>query len=113
VAPEAPAAQPEAPVWPPQAPVYQPPAQPAPMRPTLVPPPSAQPEAPIWPPQASAAPAQPWNAAAAVPATRSVWEESSLGVVNRPGSCVQACVSCGLPLSAAARFCRRCGSRQG
>jgi len=25
----------------------------------------------------------------------------------------QPCISCGLPLSASARFCRRCGSRQG
>ena len=41
-----------------------------------------------------------------------VWEESSVGVINRPGSGVQACFSCGLPLSASARFCRRCGSRQ-
>jgi ribosomal protein L40E len=26
---------------------------------------------------------------------------------------IQACLSCGLPLSATARFCRRCGTRQG
>jgi ribosomal protein L40E len=42
-----------------------------------------------------------------------LWAESSRDVLNRPGSGVQACVSCGLPLSATARFCRRCGSRQG
>jgi peptide/nickel transport system permease protein len=37
----------------------------------------------------------------------------SRDVLARSGSGVQACVSCGLPLSATARFCRRCGSRQG
>ncbi len=44
--------------------------------------------------------------------TRSVWEESTRDVVSRPGSGVQACQGCGLPLSASARFCRRCGARQ-
>jgi ribosomal protein L40E len=34
-------------------------------------------------------------------------------VVEKAGGGVQSCVSCGLPLSATARFCRRCGSRQG
>jgi hypothetical protein len=43
----------------------------------------------------------------------SLWAASSRDVLSRPGSGVQACVSCGLPLSATARFCRRCGSRQG
>ena len=42
----------------------------------------------------------------------SIWEASSADVVNQPGSGVQSCVSCGLPLSAAAHFCRRCGARQ-
>jgi hypothetical protein len=32
---------------------------------------------------------------------------------GRPAGGVQPCVSCGLSLSANARFCRRCGSRQG
>ena len=41
-----------------------------------------------------------------------LWVASSQDVLNRPGSGVQACVSCGLPLSASARFCRRCGSQQ-
>jgi hypothetical protein len=31
----------------------------------------------------------------------------------RPSGGVQPCISCGLSLSANARFCRRCGSRQG
>jgi hypothetical protein len=35
---------------------------------------------------------------------------SSQAVV--PGG-IQSCVSCGLALSATARFCRRCGSAQG
>ncbi|HEY7941835.1 MAG TPA: hypothetical protein VID25_07795 [Candidatus Limnocylindrales bacterium] len=42
----------------------------------------------------------------------SIWDASSADIVNRPGSGVQSCVSCGLPLSAAAHFCRRCGARQ-
>ena len=32
---------------------------------------------------------------------------------TRPSTGVQPCVSCGLSLSANARFCRRCGTRQG
>ncbi len=44
--------------------------------------------------------------------TRSVWEESTRDLVARPGSGIQACTGCGLPLSASARFCRRCGARQ-
>ena len=60
----------------------------------------------------------PWAArlASARPET-GVWAESSRDVVGQPGvgspAAIQACVSCGLPLSATARFCRRCGSRQG
>jgi hypothetical protein len=45
--------------------------------------------------------------------TRSVWEESTRDLVTRPGTGIQACQSCGLPLSANARFCRRCGAPQG
>ena len=94
-APPAPAA------WPPQSPVYQPPpASPAAPAPT-----PGQPGQPSWPTMPPAA--------FSVPAAQAVWEESSLSVINRPGSGVQACVSCGLPLSATARFCRRCGTRQG
>ena len=52
----------------------------------------------------------PWFAART---NASIWDASSADVVSRPGSAgVQACVSCGLPLSAAAHFCRRCGARQ-
>ncbi len=45
--------------------------------------------------------------------TRGVWEESTRDLVTRPGTGIQACQSCGLPLSANARFCRRCGAPQG
>ena len=51
----------------------------------------------------------PWFAART---NASIWDASSADIVNRPGSGVQSCVSCGLPLSAAAHFCRRCGARQ-
>jgi ribosomal protein L40E len=44
--------------------------------------------------------------------TNALWVASTRDVVSSPGSGVSACVSCGLPLSAHARFCRRCGSRQ-
>jgi hypothetical protein len=44
--------------------------------------------------------------------TDAVWAASSRDVLNRPGSGAQACNSCGLALSAAARFCRRCGAAQ-
>jgi ribosomal protein L40E len=43
-----------------------------------------------------------------------MWAASSRELlVNRAETGVQACVSCGLPLSATARFCRRCGTQQG
>ncbi len=45
-----------------------------------------------------------------------LWAESSREVLSRSGGVaatgVQACINCGLPLSATARFCRRCGSAQ-
>ena len=44
--------------------------------------------------------------------THNVWEESTRDLVAHTGSGIQACQSCSLPLSATARFCRRCGSRQ-
>ncbi len=48
-----------------------------------------------------------------------LWAESSREVVAAPSpsgrqaGVVQPCVSCGLSLSATARFCRRCGASQG
>jgi hypothetical protein len=47
-----------------------------------------------------------------------LWAESDravsapLGAADKPASGVQPCVSCGLSLSASARFCRRCGTSQ-
>lgn len=46
-----------------------------------------------------------------------LWAASARGVVAAPPkgapiAAVQTCTSCGLSLSATARFCRRCGSRQ-
>ncbi len=65
-----------------------------------------------------AAPASPWAARLANARPESgVWAEASRDLLAQPGSAapvgIQACVSCGLPLSATARFCRRCGASQG
>jgi hypothetical protein len=90
------------------------------------------PATPAWPspdpratPAASQIPAHaaaPWASrlATARPEPGSVWAASSQEVLaapgvaaaGGPGPAVQACVSCGLSLSANARFCRRCGTRQ-
>jgi hypothetical protein len=118
VAPDAPAAPATGP-----APVVPPPGSrapagpPAPIDPlaTRSPRPLAPRPAPARPPAGAVSP---WAArlASARPET-GVWAESSRDVLGEPGSGagagIQACVSCGLPLSATARFCRRCGSRQG
>jgi hypothetical protein len=50
-----------------------------------------------------------------------LWAASAQEVVGQPGTArpgvapagVQPCSNCGLSLSATARFCRRCGTRQG
>ncbi|HEY7935861.1 MAG TPA: hypothetical protein VID26_01900 [Candidatus Limnocylindrales bacterium] len=44
-----------------------------------------------------------------------VWTASAREVAEAPGQIagVQSCIKCGLSISATARFCRRCGSRQG
>jgi hypothetical protein len=90
------------------------------------------PATPAWPvpdprvtPAASQVPgpaAAPWASrlAGARPEPGSVWAASNQEVLAAPGAvaaggpgpAVQACVSCGLSLSANARFCRRCGTRQ-
>jgi len=111
------AAEPE-PVWPPRAPVYQPPPPAAmPTQPPATPMPSTvrPPAAPMVPPAMAAQQVQQARAAQPIePVSASlVWEESTRGVVSRAGTSVQGCVSCGLALSASARFCRRCGTRQG
>jgi hypothetical protein len=74
--------------------------------------------APEWPSQ----PAESFLAArlAARKAGDDMWAASSAEVVGPTAAAgpaapvgVQGCVSCGLSLSATARFCRRCGTRQG
>lgn len=88
--------------------------------PTLPPVPSGQ---PTWPPLAQKATVEPqWPTAPSWPARQSngnvvsgadaVWAQSSRDLLNRPETGVQACINCGLPLSARARFCRRCGTNQ-
>ncbi len=74
--------------------------------------------APEWPPVATNGSGPEWPTAAFLPSTTSrdsardaMWAASSLDVAKAGG--VQSCVSCGLSLSANARFCRRCGTRQG
>ena len=68
--------------------------------PTIVPPPAAFVASHV--PTTGPAPAQ----------NVGVWVTSSRDVLSRPGTGVQVCVKCALPLSASARFCRRCGSQQ-
>jgi hypothetical protein len=78
-------------------------------------------DTPEWPtqPQASAPewPTVPaFTPAVRPPATNRIqdalWAASSADL-QKAGGGVQSCVSCGLSLSATARFCRRCGTRQG
>jgi ribosomal protein L40E len=108
----------EQPVWvrtPPVAPTEAP-APPAP----------AVPPAPQWPAAPSGeAPQWPTSAAflpvADPTSTRvrdAMWAASNVEVAQVPSGVaraagVQSCASCGLSLSANARFCRRCGTRQG
>jgi len=84
---------------------------------------------PAWPESATPSPGGrtiggrkvvPSDRAAAVWAAsaREVMQAGPLGAAapssdKAPAPTAQPCVSCGLPLSASARFCRRCGSRQG
>lgn len=82
------------------------------------------PAPPEWPAQAAWM-ARPVSGRAGAPATLAgrpllpadasgLWAASNLEVVQAPASAgPQPCVSCGLSLSANARFCRRCGTRQG
>lgn len=99
----------EAPVWRIVAP--EGPTQPTPSGSRMPAPVDTPP--PQWPmPAAGAQPQWPTRPAAAAPVPADLWAVSSQDVLNRPGSGVQACVTCGLPLSATARFCRRCGSQQ-
>ena len=71
--------------------------------------------------EADAMPSATWAArvATARPLESPVWAASSRDILaaGPPGAAgpvgIQSCVSCGLSLSANARFCRRCGTRQG
>ncbi len=89
-------------------------------------PPPSWPAAPVWPATTvqgaadAAVPASPWASRLAIsrPDPTGVWQASSEELLAAPARAagaapaVQACVSCGLSLSANARFCRRCGTRQ-
>lgn len=72
-------------------------------------------EAPQWPPAPASVPGQ----SAPPGGSDFLWAASSRDVLGQqpaagqPAAAVQPCVSCGLALSATARFCRRCGTRQG
>jgi hypothetical protein len=63
--------------------------------------------------------ADPLAAIMARQATEAMWAASSRDVVQpplvaqaAPVAGVQPCISCGISLSANARFCRRCGTSQ-
>jgi hypothetical protein len=77
--------------------------------------PARQPLPPALPPALPAA--DPLTALMARHATEAMWAASSRDVIQPPVSApttagVQPCVSCGISLSANARFCRRCGTSQ-
>ena len=86
------------------------------------------PTQPEWPSQRTASAGLPFLGRLAQPTgtLESLWAESAREVATAPMSLtpgaapargaaggVQPCVSCGLSLSATARFCRRCGTPQG
>ena len=90
----------------------------------VVPAPEPQwPTSPEWPSQRpSSGLAFLGRPAAPTGGLESLWAESAREVASaapspaaavRPTSGVAPCISCGLSLSATARFCRRCGTRQG
>ncbi len=74
----------------------------------------SDPQWPVAPPNASLLATRGASSSAA---NEALWAASARDVVaspsGTPGGGVQSCSSCGLSLSATARFCRRCGSRQG
>jgi hypothetical protein len=99
-----------------------------PLRAGSAPPPTAPPQWPArpatpalpdWPPpQASAGSPFSGQLAQAGSGAEALWAASNQELVGtplppgRPSSGIQPCVSCGLSLSATARFCRRCGTLQ-
>jgi ribosomal protein L40E len=69
--------------------------------------------APDWPSPATTPPPQWPMPAGGRSADTGLWAASSREVAAAAAPTgVQACTSCGLPLSANARFCRRCGTQQ-
>ncbi len=85
--------------------------------------PSAEPSWPVqpqWPSQQASSTGLPFLGRPAVPTggVDALWAESDRAVsaprvgTDKPSGGVQPCVSCGLSLSASARFCRRCGTSQ-
>ena len=121
--PEAPAPEPAVPPAPPVA-ASLPPAAPLPPAgppqwPTGPRWPTAIPAHETVPPPAPGSAADPLTAIMARQATEAMWAASSRDVVQPPLIArpvpiagVQPCVSCGISLSANARFCRRCGTSQ-
>jgi hypothetical protein len=91
--------------------------------PARAPSPAATPVAPQWPaplrPDLDASSTPFWaSGGSGIDPGADFWNASAREVAGVPGQAVsavgvQSCVSCGLSLSATARFCRRCGSRQG
>ena len=103
----------------PVAPAHDTPAMPAAASASV---PNAEPQWPAHPQWPSATPAigLPFLGRPAAPqgGLEALWAESNREVVTTPAAgrasgVVQPCVSCGLSLSATARFCRRCGTAQG
>ncbi|MEO5884978.1 MAG: hypothetical protein ABIQ58_05625 [Candidatus Limnocylindrales bacterium] len=123
----APDAVPPAPVEGP-SPTAAPPAPPSTNGPIPVQTEQQWPTQPEWPSQRTASAGLPFLGRLAQPTgtLESLWAESAREVASAPMSLtpgaapargaaggVQPCVSCGLSLSATARFCRRCGTPQG
>ena len=107
VPPPPPQAAPQAPAWRMVAPESQPlgAGAPSPNGRYDGPPPEPQwPTAPAWP--------APLARTSRTRGAEAVWAESTRDLLNRPDTGVSACFNCGLPLSATARFCRRCGTSQ-
>jgi hypothetical protein len=96
--------------------------EPIPAAAQAVPPPSAEPSWPAQPqwPSAQSSAGLPFLGRPPVPTggVDALWAESSQAVsaplvgTDKPAGGVQPCTSCGLSLSASARFCRRCGTSQ-
>jgi hypothetical protein len=86
---------------------------------SATPPPAATPEWPSTPQWPNTPSASVLDDRLTVRSTAALWAASAREIVSAPSSVgapvagVQPCSNCGLSLSATARFCRRCGSRQG